>query len=116
MRGVDNPSEWLGIILDRHSWRFKSEIEIDEVNNFRIFKIVLPLPPLVLTFPEYLFWDIRKLKCTLLLCYKLQQKSKLSDGCSSISNAQPIYLCEALTIIRLENGSTIFDGILFTKC
>ena len=59
MRGVNNPSEWFGMILDRQSWRCKSEIEIDEVNNVRIFKIVLPLPPVVVKVPENWFWDIR---------------------------------------------------------
>ena len=109
MRGVDNPSEWLGMILDRHSWRFKSEIEIDEVNNFRIFKIVMPLTPLILKVPENWYWDIRETTVDFTFVLKITRKSKLSDDCSTIFNAQPVYLCEALPIIRLANGTTIFD-------
>ena len=87
MKGVANFSEWLGIILDRHSQRFKSEIEIDEVYNFRIFKIVLPLPPLVLNVSENWFRDIRGTTVDFTFVLKFTRKSKLSDNCFTISNA-----------------------------
>jgi len=93
--------------MEMLNWQMSKNILIDEDADIRkiIAKFALPLS--VVKLPTWWNTDMTGTTYDFTFLITIEQTSSFADDCLSTINNYPVYRCEAIPLIRLENGSSI---------